>query len=88
MEMDPHSPKTDPLAAPMLHLASLIPNLGPYPEVSISPQAEAWFTPAIEVRNGVVQVPTGPGMGDRVRSWPVGERAGGVTDIGLPPASA
>jgi D-galactarolactone cycloisomerase len=63
MEMDPHSPKTDPLAAPMLHVASLIPNLGPYQEVSVHPQAESWFAPDIEVRNGHVQVPTGPGMG-------------------------
>lgn len=49
----PHSPKTGAPAAPMLHFASLAPNLGPFQEYIASP----------EIKDGKVAVPAGPGLG-------------------------
>jgi L-alanine-DL-glutamate epimerase-like enolase superfamily enzyme len=53
MKITPHSPKSGGDAAAMLHFASVVPNLGPHQEYRASP----------EVREGLVQVPTGPGLG-------------------------
>jgi len=53
MQITPHSPKTGPEAAPMLHFASVAPNLGPHQE----------YRPSNEIRNGRVKVPTGSGLG-------------------------
>ncbi len=49
----------------MLHLASAVPDLGPYPEYRAQgPQPSPWWTsPAFEAKEGVVEVPTGPGLG-------------------------
>ena len=53
MKITPHSPKSGADAAAMLHFASVVANLGPHQEYSASP----------EVKNGLVKVPTGPGLG-------------------------
>lgn len=58
-----HAPKAGPLASYMLHLASIAPGLGPYQEFGASLPKAGWFTPALEVSNGHVEVPTGPGLG-------------------------
>jgi L-alanine-DL-glutamate epimerase-like enolase superfamily enzyme len=51
-----------------LHLMGAIENAGPYVEFSIEgrdyyPWQEGLFTPALEVRDGQVQIPAGPGWG-------------------------
>ena len=45
--------------------AATTPNIGPYMEyVWRAPQKKAsWFSPNFEIRNGVIPVPTGPGLG-------------------------
>jgi len=64
MQITPHSPKADANAAYMLHFASIVPNLGPYQEFRGQSQpSENWYTPSFTIQNGVVPVPTGPGLG-------------------------
>jgi len=53
MKITPHSPKTGAEAAPMLHFASVVPNLGPHQE----------YRPSSDIHNGREKVPTGPGLG-------------------------
>ncbi len=53
LSITPHSPKTGAAATPMLHLASVVPNIGPHQE----------YRESNEVRRGVVQIPTGHGLG-------------------------
>jgi L-alanine-DL-glutamate epimerase-like enolase superfamily enzyme len=53
INITPHSPKSGPEAAAMLHFASVVPNLGPHQE----------YTPSNEIEDGRVKVPSGPGLG-------------------------
>ncbi len=61
----PHSTQTGAAAVNMLHFASTTPNIGPYMEFPWREphQPESWYSPSFPVRNGVVKVPTGPGLG-------------------------
>jgi L-alanine-DL-glutamate epimerase-like enolase superfamily enzyme len=60
----PHSPKADPLEAAMLQFASVVPNLEGFQEYpSNSNKQPAWYEPHFEVKNGVLTIPTGPGLG-------------------------
>lgn len=60
----PHSPKTNPLAAPMLHFTSVLPNLFGYQEWHISqPKHKSWYSPHFQIENGGVAVPSTPGLG-------------------------
>jgi L-alanine-DL-glutamate epimerase-like enolase superfamily enzyme len=62
--MAPHSPKTDPLAAVMMHLVSVIPNAAPFQEWHISlPEKKSWYSPNFEIRNGKVNIPEHDGLG-------------------------
>ena len=64
MSITPHCPKADPNTAYMLHFAAVVPNLGPHQEYSApGPRGSWWRVPSFEVENGVVPVPTGPGLG-------------------------
>lgn len=56
MKITPHSPKSGADAAAMLHFASIVPNLGPHQEYRASQ----------DVKNGLVKVPTGPGLGIQI----------------------
>ena len=49
----------------ILQFASTTPNIGPFMEYVWRAPAkkEAWYSPNFEIRNGVIQVPAGPGMG-------------------------
>lgn len=59
-----HSAKSDYLACYALHLASVTPNLWQFQEFLDQPvRAPTWYAPHLEVRNGAVAVPTGPGLG-------------------------
>ncbi len=65
MPIVPHNTQTDAAGANILAFASAIPNIGPYmefpwrkPERPVS-----WYSPNFVIRNGVVGVPAGPGLG-------------------------
>lgn len=48
----------------MLHFASCTPNIGKFQEYKGDPgQTGAWYDPPLKVKNGVLKVPTGPGLG-------------------------
>jgi L-alanine-DL-glutamate epimerase-like enolase superfamily enzyme len=48
----------------MLHFASFTPDIGPYQEFKRAIERyRDWFDPALEIRNGALPVPTGPGVG-------------------------
>ncbi len=61
----PHNTQTSAASVNILHFAATTPNIGPYMEyVSRAPaKKESWYSPNFEIRNGVIPVPTGPGMG-------------------------
>ena len=65
MSIVPHNTQTDASAVNILQFASAIPNIGAYMEFPWrAPQEPAsWYTPNFVVKNGVVAVPTGPGLG-------------------------
>ena len=64
----PHSANHSLVTLFSLHLMGAIPAAGPYVEYSIEePEYYPWrpdlFTPALEVRDGMVRIPDGPGWG-------------------------
>ena len=64
IEIAPHSPKSGPLAAPMLHFTSVIPNLVGFQEVNgfVDPRA-SFYSPDFNYFGGDVKVPDKPGLG-------------------------
>lgn len=64
LEVAPHSPKTDPLAAAMLHYTSVIPNLVGFQEVAgYKDPGSDFYTPPFDYFGGSLKVPEGPGLG-------------------------
>ncbi len=64
MPITPHAPQAGMSVAYMLHFASCTPNIGPHQEFNGAPRPpDTWFSPALEVKNGVIRVPEGPGLG-------------------------
>src|SRR5689334_13033287 len=61
----PHNTQTGAASVNILQFAASTPNVGPYMEyVSRGPaKKESWYTPNFEIKNGVIPVPTGPGLG-------------------------
>jgi len=60
----PHSPKNDPVAAPMLHLMAVVPNSGGFQEWDIrKPDLKNWYSPHYAVKNGKIGIPEDPGLG-------------------------
>jgi L-alanine-DL-glutamate epimerase-like enolase superfamily enzyme len=61
----PHNTQTGAASVNILHFAASTPNIGPYMEyVSRGPaKKESWYTPNFEIRNGVIPLPPGPGLG-------------------------
>jgi L-alanine-DL-glutamate epimerase-like enolase superfamily enzyme len=61
----PHNTQTSAASVNILQFAATTPNIGPYMEyVSRGPaKKESWYSPNFEIKNGVIPVPTGPGMG-------------------------
>ncbi len=65
MNIVPHNTQTGAASVNILQFASAIPNIGPFMEYPFrGPRKPAsWYTPQFDIVNGVLQVPTGPGMG-------------------------
>ncbi len=65
MKIVPHNTQTGPASVNILQFASAIPNIGAYMEFPWrKPDApESWYSPQFAIRNGVLQVPQGPGLG-------------------------
>jgi L-alanine-DL-glutamate epimerase-like enolase superfamily enzyme len=61
----PHNTQTGAASVNILQFAATTPNIGPFMEyVSRGPaKKESWYSPNFEIRNGVIPVPTGHGMG-------------------------
>lgn len=64
----PHSANLSMVTVFTLHLLAALPNAGPYVEFSIEPSAwvDGLYSPRLEVRDGAVAVPAGPGWGVEV----------------------
>jgi L-alanine-DL-glutamate epimerase-like enolase superfamily enzyme len=61
----PHNTQTGAASVNILQFAAATPNIGPWMEyVSRGPaKKESWYAPNFEIKNGVIPVPSGPGMG-------------------------
>jgi L-alanine-DL-glutamate epimerase-like enolase superfamily enzyme len=61
----PHNTQTGAASVNILQFAATTPNIGPYMEYvwRNPPKKESWYSPNFEIKNGVLPVPTGPGMG-------------------------
>jgi L-alanine-DL-glutamate epimerase-like enolase superfamily enzyme len=64
----PHSANLSMVTVFTLHLLGAVPNAGPHGEFSIEPTSwtDGLYEPALEVRDGEVAIPDGPGWGVRV----------------------
>lgn len=71
----PHSANLSLVTVFTLHMMAAIPAAGPYVEFSIEgadyyPWQDGLFSPALEVRDGRVAVPDGPGWGVEINpAW-------------------
>ncbi len=65
MPVVPHSANLSMVTVFTLHMMGALPNAGPYIEYSIEPTpwAEGLYEPALEVVDGKVMIPSGPGWG-------------------------
>jgi L-alanine-DL-glutamate epimerase-like enolase superfamily enzyme len=61
----PHNTQTGAAGAKIAHFAAAIPNAGEYMEFPWRkpPKPEPWYAPNIDVKNGAIAVPDGPGFG-------------------------
>jgi L-alanine-DL-glutamate epimerase-like enolase superfamily enzyme len=65
MKIVPHNTQTDAAACKILQFAATTDNIGArmeFPHRGI-PKTESWYTPNFRVKDGMVPVPTGPGLG-------------------------
>jgi L-alanine-DL-glutamate epimerase-like enolase superfamily enzyme len=65
MSIVPHNTQTGASAVNILQFASAIPNIGPHMEFPwrAPHKPEAWYSPQFEIKNGVIKVPSGLGLG-------------------------
>ncbi|HUA63892.1 MAG TPA: mandelate racemase/muconate lactonizing enzyme family protein [Verrucomicrobiae bacterium] len=61
----PHDTQTGAASVNILQFAATTPNIGPYMEYVSrkAPKKDSWYAPNFDIRNGVIPVPSGPGMG-------------------------
>jgi len=61
----PHDTQTGAASVNILQFAATTPNIGPWMEyVSRKPpKKESWYSPNFDIKDGVIPVPAGPGMG-------------------------
>jgi len=64
LPITPHGPQAGLATAYLLHFASATPNMGKFQEYNAAPRKqESWLSSSFAVKNGVIAVPTGPGLG-------------------------
>ncbi|MPY89146.1 MAG: mandelate racemase/muconate lactonizing enzyme family protein [Luteitalea sp.] len=70
MTIVPHNTQTGAASVNILQFASAIPNIGNHMEFPWrSPgKPEAWYSPHFEIEDGMLKVPTGPGLGVEIDS--------------------
>jgi L-alanine-DL-glutamate epimerase-like enolase superfamily enzyme len=61
----PHDTQTGAASVNILQFAATTPNIGPWMEYISRrpPKTESWYAPNFDIKDGVIPVPTGPGMG-------------------------
>jgi L-alanine-DL-glutamate epimerase-like enolase superfamily enzyme len=61
----PHNTQTGAASVNILTFAASTPNIAPWMEYvrRAAPKKEAWYAPNFDIVNGVIPVPTGPGLG-------------------------
>jgi L-alanine-DL-glutamate epimerase-like enolase superfamily enzyme len=61
----PHNTQTGAASVNILQFAASTPNIGPYMEYvhRSEAKAESWYKPNFAIKNGVIPLPAGPGMG-------------------------
>jgi len=61
----PHDTQTGAASVNILQFAATTPNIGPWMEYvwRKPPKKESWYSPNFDIKDGVIPVPTGPGMG-------------------------
>jgi L-alanine-DL-glutamate epimerase-like enolase superfamily enzyme len=61
----PHDTQTGAATVNILQFAATTPNIGPWMEYVSrkAPKKESWYAPNFDIKDGVIPVPTGPGMG-------------------------
>jgi L-alanine-DL-glutamate epimerase-like enolase superfamily enzyme len=61
----PHDTQTGAASVNILQFAATTPNIGPWMEYVSRrpPKTESWYSPNFDIKDGVIPVPTGPGMG-------------------------
>ncbi len=61
----PHDTQTGAASVNILQFAAITPNIGPFMEYVSrkQPKKESWYTPNFDIKDGVIPVPAGPGMG-------------------------
>ena len=61
----PHDTQTGAATVNILQFASVTPNIGPFMEYVSrkAPRKASWYSPNFDIKNGVIPVPSGPGMG-------------------------
>jgi L-alanine-DL-glutamate epimerase-like enolase superfamily enzyme len=61
----PHDTQTGAATVNILQFAATTPNIGPFMEYVSrkQPKKESWYSPNFDIKDGVIPVPTGPGMG-------------------------
>jgi L-alanine-DL-glutamate epimerase-like enolase superfamily enzyme len=61
----PHDTQTGAATVNILQFAATTPNIGPWMEYVSrkAPKKEPWYAPNFDIKDGVIPVPTGPGMG-------------------------
>jgi L-alanine-DL-glutamate epimerase-like enolase superfamily enzyme len=61
----PHDTQTGAATVNILQFAATTPNIGPFMEYVSrkEPKKQSWYSPNFDIKDGVLMVPTGPGMG-------------------------
>jgi L-alanine-DL-glutamate epimerase-like enolase superfamily enzyme len=61
----PHDTQTGAATVNILQFAATTPNIGPWMEYVSrkAPKKESWYSPNFDIKDGVIPVPPGPGMG-------------------------
>jgi L-alanine-DL-glutamate epimerase-like enolase superfamily enzyme len=68
MTIVPHNTQTGVASVNILTFASYTKNIGPFMEYPWrrSQRAESWYSPNFIIKNGVIPIPTGPGLGPEI----------------------